>query len=95
MLVLIVVHEFGRGLFLPLLDAYTQQHVEEQYRATYGSLQSFFGKMGYVVALGAATLGTMGKPTTVPVINTVFGIAGAGLIVASTMLWLFRPKNTT
>ena len=95
MLMLIVLHEFGRGLFMPLLDAYTQQHVEEHYRATYGSLQSFLGKMGYAAVLGITTLGTMGKSTTVPTIATVFGIAGAGLVLASTMLWIFRPKNTT
>jgi DHA3 family tetracycline resistance protein-like MFS transporter len=90
---LIVLHEFGRGLFAPLLDAYTQQHIEAHYRATYGSLQSFIGKIGYAIVLGAVTLFIWGRPTTGSVITAVLGVAGAGLVISAVLLWFFRPKG--
>jgi MFS family permease len=90
---LIVLHEFGRGMFAPLLDAYTQQHLEEHYRATYGSLQSLLSKLGYAAVLGLVTWGTLGKAATGPVITAMLGLAGAGLILAAFLLWVFRPKT--
>jgi MFS family permease len=95
LLAFIVLHEFGRGLFAPLLDAYTQQHIEAHYRATYGSLQSFIGKIGYAIVLAAVSLCIWGKPTTGAVITIVLGAAGAGLVISAVLLWFFRPKGVS
>lgn len=88
----VVVHEIGRGLFNPLTEAFTQQHVEEHYRATYGSLQSFLGKMGYVGVSAIVAISTLGKPATLPVMIAVLVMAGGALVVLALVLWIFRPK---
>ncbi len=93
LLALVIIHELGRGLFIPLLDAFTQQHVEEHYRATYGSLQSFLGKMGYVAALSIASVSTSGRPADGRVIGEVFVLSGVGLIAVAALLWMFRPRS--
>jgi MFS family permease len=89
---LIVLHEFGRGLFTPLLDAYTQRQIEEHYRATYGSLQSFIGKIGAAGVLFLTSFGTIGRSPTVNALTTVLVVTGIGLVLSATCLWLFRPK---
>ncbi len=90
---LIVLHELGRGFFSPLVDTFTQQHVGEHFRATYGSLQSLIGRAGYAFVLVGTALGVAGKPVGGEIIVTVFGFCGVGLIVAAIGLWFLRPDR--
>lgn len=50
---LMMMHEFGRGAFRPFIDAYVQTRVDGAYRATFGSLCSLFGSIGGVIMLAA------------------------------------------
>jgi MFS family permease len=93
LLVFVVLHESGRGLFAPVLDSYTQQHLEEHYRATYSSLQSLLGKVCYVGVLVVATAVTWGKEATIPVMTGMLSISGVGILLSVAILWVFRPKS--
>lgn len=90
-----VIHEIGRGMFVPLIETYTQTHVEEHYRATYGSLQSFLGKLGYVAVLLAVSLGAAGRGTKPTVIIGIVVVSGLGLVISSLVLWILRPAART
>ncbi len=92
-LVLSVIHEFGRGLFGPLCDAFTQANVESHYRATFGSLQSLISRAGFVfvlVAVWALTRFTGADASSVP---AIWLVAGAILAATSAVFWLFRPRH--
>lgn len=90
---LVLLHEFGRGLFDPLLDSYTAAHAESSYRATFGSLQSFLGRFGNAAVLIGVWWGTRGLPTTDTTITRIWEVAGALLVVAALGLWFFRPRR--
>lgn len=88
------VHEFGRGLFRPIMNAYTQQRVENRFRATFGSLQSLLGKTGLALAMLLTWFLSHGKDNSRETIVFIWTIAGALLVLGATLLWRFRPKTT-
>jgi DHA3 family tetracycline resistance protein-like MFS transporter len=88
----IVIHEIGRGLFAPPISALTQRHVESEFRATFGSLRSLFGRGGETVS-GLTLAVVMGQVApTVAGINHVWLLYGLGLTAAGVALWLVRPR---
>lgn len=89
----VLIHEIGRGLFDPLLDAFTARRVESAYRATFGSLQSLLGKIGYAIVLVGVWFATRGLPTTSATIIRVWEVAGSLLVFAALSLWFFRPRQ--
>lgn len=89
----VMVHEYGRGLFLPILDIYTQRRTESSWRATYGSFQSLLGRGGYSVILLVLWGITADLPNTDLTISRVWLGTGCLLAVAAVALWLRRPKN--
>ena len=92
-LLFVVLHEVGRGMFQPLTDSFVQHRIESSYRATFGSVQSFIGRIGYVIVPLIIWISINGKPDTPLTIGVVWIISGAVLIVASAILWLCRPPN--
>lgn len=89
----VVVHEIGRGMFQPLTDSFVQHRIESSCRATFGSLQSLIGRIGYMVVPFIIWISIDGKPDTPLTIGVVWIISGAVLVVASIILWLCRPQN--
>ncbi len=89
----LVVHEFGRGLFQPLTDSFVQHRVHSSYRATFGSLQSFLGRMGFAIVPVVVWLSIEGKPNTPETIEWVWLACAALLILGSGALWFTRPSE--
>ncbi len=87
------VHEFGRGLFRPIMTAYTQARIESRYRATFGSMQSLLGKTGCALALVLVWHLAKDKETTKEMIVFIWTIVGTLLLIGTIVLWKFRPKE--
>ncbi len=92
-LVIAMFHEFGRGMFQPLTDSFVQHRVKSAYRATFGSLQSFLGKIGFAVVPFVVWLLILGKPDTPETITKVWVVCGAIMVVGSLALFVLRPKK--
>lgn len=92
-LAFVVLHELGRGMAQSLFTLYTQHRVKSGYRATFGSLQSLLGRIGYIVVLIALWLYTRGLPTSESAMMRVWAMSGVALVVATAMLWLWRAKE--
>lgn len=89
----VMLHEFGRGMFLPLTDSFVQHRVKSSYRATFGSLQSFLGRAGFAFVPLIVWIGIDGEPNTPETIGLVWLVCGSLLVVGSMALWLIRPKT--
>ncbi|MFC1703036.1 hypothetical protein ACFLZO_01070, partial [Patescibacteria group bacterium] len=89
-----MVHEFGRGLFVPFHDVFVQQRIGSSYRATFGSLSSLVGKAGFVLIAGFVWLFLRGQPTDRSVIELVWMVCGTALTSCALLLWLFRSKKS-
>ncbi len=89
----VTLHEIGRGMFRPLADAFTQHRVESHYRATFGSLQSFIGKIGFALVPLVVGFSIAGQPNTVETIRGVWLVVGALLASGALLLWLLRPRR--
>lgn len=87
---LITMHEVGRGMFAPYLDTYVNERVPSSFRATYGSLQSFLGLFGILIAEGAVWLVYKlidSEPSTIPWLWL-----GASIALMSVVLILYRLR---
>lgn len=89
----VVIHEIGRGIFFPLVDAFIQTRARSSYRATFGSLQSFIGGSGFAIVLLCMWLALSGEPESNKTIDMVWSVCGSILIVGGIIFWLFRPKE--
>ena len=89
----LVVHEFGRGLFRPLIGTYTQRRVDSRFRATFGSLQSLLGKTGFALALLLVWFLSQDKDASRETIAFIWLVSGSLLILGSLALWKFRPSR--
>jgi hypothetical protein len=90
---MVVIHQFGRGMFVPFLEAFVQQRVESGYRATYGSLQALLAKAGYgtiLIVVWSASHHLPSQPSTVVAVWTA---CGSLLILSGGALWFLRPKR--
>jgi len=87
-----IIHEFGRGMFQPLVDTFTHHRVESAYRATFGSLQSFIGRAGFAIVPLFVWFAIDGKPATSGTIGLVWTFAGISLILGAIVLFALRPK---
>jgi DHA3 family tetracycline resistance protein-like MFS transporter len=94
MLLCLSVHEFGRGLFRPIMSAYTQTRVESRFRATFGSLQSLLGKTGLALALVLVWFLSEGKEASRETIGFIWTVSGSLLVLGVLFLWNVRPKET-
>lgn len=92
-LLFVILHEGARGFYIPLIEIFTQRHVEAEYRATYMSLQSFFARIGGTVVLFSVWIGTKRLPSDEATICLVWSVAGAALIVFALLLWALRPRT--
>ncbi len=92
MLGAIFIHEVARGAFDPLLSTFVQHRVESSHRATYGSLQSFLGKAGYIVVPLVVSYYLADKGTDLQAIPHVWAASGTLLALGAFGLWIFRPK---
>jgi MFS family permease len=88
------VHEVGRGLFEPLSSAFVQHRVHTSYRATFGSLQSFLGRMGFAIIPFLIWLVIHGKPNTRETISGVWLTCAVFLLFGALILWFTRPKES-
>lgn len=89
----VLVHEFGRGLFQPLTDSFVQHRVHTSYRATFGSLQSFLGRIGFAIVPLGIWFFIQGKPDSSETISQIWIVCGALLMLGAMMLWVVRPKS--
>ncbi len=90
---IIMLHQIGRGMFMPLVDSFIQHRVDSGFRATYGSLQSFLSRGGIAVVLTGVWLGTAGMASNNATIIRVWSICGSLLLLFSSILWFTRPEN--
>lgn len=93
MLLCLSVHEFGRGLFRPIMSVFTQRRIESKYRATFGSLQSLLGKTGLALSLVLVWFLSEGRDASRETIALVWTVSGVLLVAGTALLWLFRPKE--
>lgn len=89
----VIIHECGRGMFIPLVDSFVQHRVESGYRATFGSLQSLLGRIGLVIAPVLIWLTIRHDPNTPETISFVWFACGIVLVIGALILFLFRPRN--
>ncbi|MBP9762835.1 MFS transporter [Patescibacteria group bacterium] len=92
----LMLHEFGRGMFVPMLDTYTQSRIKNDYRATYASLQSFIARIGNLVVLGGVWMATANLPWDNALIGRVWVVSGSILTCFTVVLWigwLRRPRT--
>lgn len=92
-LLLLIVHEVGRGSFAPFADAYVAEQVESGYRATYGSLQSFIGSLGMVATLLASSLYMSIYDSDPETILRWWLWVGLAATIGSALLWRLRPHR--
>lgn len=90
----IVIHEFGRGMFEPLTESFVQHRVKSSYRATFGSLRSFLGNIGYAIVPVIIWFSIKGKPDTPETISQVWVICGTFLAIGAIIFWFIRPKKS-
>lgn len=91
----VIVHEFGRGMFEPLMDTYVQRRIESGYRATYGSFQSLVQRGGYGLILLAVWFSTRDMPSNGHTISIIWSVCGVILLLATLVAWRFRPRQGT
>ncbi len=89
----VMIHELGRGMFQPLTDSFVQHRVKSAYRATFGSLQSFLGRIGFAIVPLVVWILIDGKPDTTDTIASVWVVCGSLLAVGSLIFWLVRPRT--
>lgn len=89
----IVIHEFGRGVIGPLASSFTQHRVESSYRATYGSLQSLIGRIGFVFVLVAIAISTHGENPSRELMEQLMIWCGVILFMVTIALWVIRPRS--
>ena len=85
------LHEVTSGIYGVVSELFVQERIGSSYRATFGSLNSFFSKLGYALVLGAATL-LFGSSSDPAHIQAVWMVMGALLAASAFVLWLFRPR---
>jgi len=89
----VLAHEFGRGMFNPLVDSFVQHRVESGYRATFGSLQSLLGRIGLVIAPVLIWLTIRNDPNTKETIAFIWFACGLVIIIGALLLALVRPRR--
>lgn len=87
----LILHEMGRGFFLPMLEIYTQSRIESAYRATYSSLQSLLARTNNLVVLASVWTYTADLPWNNDLIGRVWGICGGALTILALLLWKKKP----
>lgn len=90
----VIVHESGRGMFDPLVDSFVQHRVESSYRATFGSLQSLIGRLGYAIIPIFIWATIRNDPNTPDTIQFVWLACAIALAVCTFILFLVRPQST-
>jgi len=91
---MVVIHELGRGMFEPLSDAFIQHRVPSSFRATFGSLQSLIGRIGFATVPFITWLFLCGQPNTNETIGMVWIVCGGLLILGTVVLYTVRPRST-
>lgn len=89
---LLVLHEVGRGAFVPFTDAFVHERIESGYRATYASLQSFVGGSGMALVLLVMAVVMRPYDQDVTVIPWLWLGAGTLSTVITALLWRTRPR---
>jgi MFS family permease len=89
----VMIHEFGRGMFQPLTDSFVQHRVHSSYRATFGSLQSFLGRIGFAIVPLIVWIMIEGEPNSPETIAIVWLACGSLLVVGSIVFWFARPQT--
>lgn len=89
----LIVHEFGRGFFQPLTDSFVQHRIHTSYRATFGSLQSFLGRLGFAIVPLVVGVMITDAPNTPATICQVWIVCAAVLILGSVALWFTCPRE--
>ncbi len=85
--------EFALGFFQPLVSAFVQKRVGEEYRATYGSLQALItGIWSTVVMIGIVGALAL-RPDNNASILRLWREMGLLMLVATVPILLFRPKG--
>lgn len=91
-LLMVVLHEVGRGAYMPLADVFVQRRIESNFRATYGSLHSFLGRMGNAVILAGVWYFSRSLPDGEEKILSIWSVTGGMLLIAVLLLWFLRPS---
>lgn len=91
----LMLHEAGRGGFEPLLDSFTQHHVDSSHRATFGSFQSLISRVGFVAALAVGSFATMGAPESDVVVRALWLGGGLFLMGVAAVLYARRPRHSS
>lgn len=90
-LLMLVLHEMGRGFYFPMLEVFTQSRIENEYRATYSSLQSLLARVGHLLVLAGVWIYTADLPWNNDLIGRVWTISGLVLVMFILLLWIRKP----
>jgi MFS family permease len=94
-LVWVVLHEVSRGLFEPLNNSFVQHRVESSFRATFGSVQSLIGRLGFALVPFVTWLSLSSYPDTTSTIRLIWLASGSVLVAGTLLLWLVRSRTST
>lgn len=89
---LLMLNEFGCGLFRIYTDSYMNERVEEAYRATFGSLASFCMSVGCAAALGVTAIVFHGRDPSMDMLQALWFWTGIVCLTVTAVLWRLQPK---
>lgn len=92
---MVVVHEIGRGMFEPLSDSFIHHRVESSFRATFASLQSLVGRLGFAISPLVVWLAMRGAPSNSASVAMVWIISGWLIVFGALALHWLRPRESS
>ncbi|KKT69865.1 MAG: Major facilitator superfamily [Candidatus Uhrbacteria bacterium GW2011_GWF2_44_350] len=90
----VVIHEIGRGMFEPLTDSFIHHRVDSSFRATFSSLQSLVGRLGFAISPLVVWFCLRGEPSNSASVAIVWMISGGFMVVGALVLYLLRPRES-
>jgi MFS family permease len=90
----VMIHEIGRGMFEPLTDSFIHHRVESSFRATFASLQSLIGRLGFAISPLIVWFCMRHEPSNSESVAMVWMVSGALMIVGASVLYLARPRES-
>ncbi len=92
-LICVSIHEIGRGMIKPLTDSFVQHRVDSSYRATFSSLLSLLGRIGFAITPFITWLLITGQPDSPDTIASVWIVSGLVLTIGALVFAAIRPRS--
>jgi hypothetical protein len=89
----VVLHELGRGLWLPLLDNYVQEYLDSDNRATFGAVRGLLSQIFKAIFMFFVWLYASNLPNDNLMVLSLWTISGTLILALAVVLWLMHPKK--